>query len=196
MNKRIALALTILILLPAAWLMTAGAQEAAPAQTATAPAAETPAPTAEEPLTPEKEQDIRKLMDITGASRMGNIIVEQMLTQFRSAYPAMAGEFFDELRKEFSVDDLIDVIVPIYAKHLTHEDIKGLIAFYESPLGQRFTAAQPALVRDSMEAGQGWGQQMAMTIFQRMEQRRQSETQPAEEEGAAASEAPEAAPAQ
>jgi len=53
---------------------------------------------------------------------------------------------------------LIDVLVPIYAAHLTRSELDDLVRFYTSPLGQRLTAVQPDILRESTVAGQQWGE--------------------------------------
>jgi len=54
--------------------------------------------------------------------------------------------------------------------HLSHEDIKGLIAFSESPLGQRITAAQPKIMAETTAAGMKWGQQLQPILMQRAQE--------------------------
>jgi hypothetical protein len=59
-------------------------------------------------------------------------------------------------------------LVPIYDQYLTHEDIKGLVAFYESPLGAKLLSVMPQMSQESMLAGQTWGREFAETVRQRL----------------------------
>jgi hypothetical protein len=55
---------------------------------------------------------------------------------------------------------LMDRIVPIYDKYLTEEDVKGLLKFYGSPLGQRLLKVQPQVAKEA----QAIGFEMAQTV--------------------------------
>lgn len=135
-----------------------------------APAAEPPA--AEAPAAKEmseKEKDIRKLLDMTGAGQLGKQLMDQMLAQFKQAMPRVPEKFWDEVAKETSVEQLVEMVVPVYDGNFEHEDIKGLIAFYESPLGKKLIAAQPQIMKESMAAGQKWGMEVAARIVKRLQ---------------------------
>lgn len=44
----------------------------------------------------------------------------------------------------------MEIYVPIYKKHLALDDLKGVISFYESPLGQRYTESAMGIMREAM----------------------------------------------
>lgn len=56
----------------------------------------------------------------------------------------------EELRWEKMKDDY----VALYATTFSGDELKGLIAFYQSPAGQAFVAKQPALMQASMALNQ------------------------------------------
>lgn len=60
------------------------------------------------------------------------------------------------------------LVIPAYDKHMTHEDIKALLTFYQSPAGRRYVQAMPDIQRDSRVAGQRWGLQIAQAIEARL----------------------------
>ncbi len=46
---------------------------------------------------------------------------------------------------------VMEIYVPIYKKHLAFDDdLKGVISFYESPLGQRYTESAMGIMREAM----------------------------------------------
>ncbi len=147
----LALALSLVCLAPAL------AQQTAPADEAAA-----------------KRQDIRKLLEVTGSAKLGQQVLAQMMNTFRSTNPKVPDEFWDQVLKEFDAGTMIDLVVPIYEKHLTHDDIRGMLAFYQSPLGQKLIAVTPAITQESMQAGQQWGLGIAQRIQQRLEERPKS----------------------
>ena len=67
----------------------------------------------------------------------------------------------EELSKAFDgPDGLMAQLLPIYARHFTHDDILGMIAFYQSDVGKHVIAEMPSLMQESMMAGQRWGADM------------------------------------
>lgn len=114
----------------------------------------------------EKNKDIRRLLSITNSEKLGVQIMDAMIDQLEGLAPS---DFWDEFQKEADPQGLIDLIVPIYDKHLSHEDIKGLIAFYEGPLGQKFTQIMPQIADESMAVGQKWGMELGMKIEDKLQ---------------------------
>jgi hypothetical protein len=60
----------------------------------------------------------------------------------------------DAVFKDFPTDEIIDSVIPIYQRHITKSDLDAIVAFYSSPVGQRLLKEQPAIVAESMQAGQ------------------------------------------
>lgn len=126
-----------------------------------------------------KEQDIRKLLVLTGSDKLADQIMDQMMP----ALDAIGGDksFWDEFRAEIDDEELIRMTIPIYDKHLTHEEIKGLIAFYQTPLGARLIEKLPAIMQDSMVAGMKWGEEVAEKAMAKVEARKAKEEQEQDE---------------
>lgn len=118
-----------------------------------------------------KREDIKKLLELTGAAKLGIQVMEQMISSFKRSMPQIPAKFWDEFLAEVQVDDLIHLITSIYDKYLSHADIKALIVFYESPAGKRYVKAQPLIVRESMTAGQKWGQEIAKKVMKKLQEK-------------------------
>lgn len=118
-----------------------------------------------------KLADIKKLLELTGSAKLGRQTMEFMLGSFKKSMPDVPAEFWDEFMKEVNDDELINLVAPIYAKHYTHEDIKKLIAFYESDIGQKSIQVTPLIVQESQLVGQQWGAQIAEKIKTRLEKK-------------------------
>lgn len=120
-----------------------------------------------------KRADVRRLMILTGAGDMGKQVVTRMISQFRTQAPNVPQEFWDKFAAKVSSDELIEMTVPVYEKYFSHDDIKELIEFYESPIGRKLVKAQPMIIRDSMEIGSQWGRNLAQQIVQELRARQQ-----------------------
>ena len=75
---------------------------------------------------------------------------------------------WDDFMAEFDINEFIEMIIPIYEKHFTHEEIKQLIAFYESPIGKKMIKVQPQLMMDSMTAGEEWGKKLIKRVKEKL----------------------------
>lgn len=125
-----------------------------------------------------KDQKIRKLLQLTGAEDLGKQTMDQMMLQFETM-PGLPPGFARKFRELAMQQDLVSMLIPVYAKNLEEKDIDGAIVFYESDEGRAVSRAQPIIVRESMQIGQQWGQDLAMKTMKALhdEDQRQKETQ-------------------
>ena len=66
--------------------------------------------------------------------------------------------FSEELTATFP--GLYASMAEIYMAEFTHDEIKQLIAFYETPIGKKIASKSGALSQKGMGAGQAWGAQV------------------------------------
>lgn len=119
-------------------------------------------------LDPAFEADIRKLLELTGAAAMGQQMMDQMMASMKPMMGGAGDAFWEDFRKEVDANELVNRIVPVYAAHLTHDEVKQLIVFFESPVGRKLVAEQPAMMQESMLIGQQWGAEVAERVITRM----------------------------
>jgi hypothetical protein len=152
-------------------------QPGTPAQPAAPPARDAAAPALEKP-DPAKEASIRHLMEITQTNKMGDNIaaaignqVQQVMS--RAIQPERLPKFMDSFHEKFTANApsgaVTDAVVPIYARHFSTEDIKALIQFYESPLGQRVVRSMPQVTQESESAGIQLDQKAAINVLRGMQ---------------------------
>ena len=118
-----------------------------------------------------KEQKVRQLLVLTGAGNLGVQVIDGLMGNMKQALPNVPAEFWTEFRKSVKPSEMIDLVVPIYAKHLEESDIDELIRFYGSPTGKRFVAQQPLILQDSMMAGQKWGEALAQRALDTLQKK-------------------------
>jgi uncharacterized protein len=123
---------------------------------------------ADQPADPQKEKDVRTLLELSGAAKMGQQMFDAVVGQVRKLHPDVPAEFWTEMAKEVDFDGLITQIVPVYANHFTDDEIKELIKFYESPVGRKLVHEQPAMMQESMGIGQKWGYELSVKVTKRM----------------------------
>lgn len=99
--------------------------------------------------------DVLKLISISGADGAMKSVKPQIL----NAIPANNRDIFS---KDFdaSLPSMYDKIAKVYMEIYTHEDIKGMILFYESPVGKKMSEKSGELTQKSMLAGQEWAKEL------------------------------------
>ncbi len=115
-----------------------------------------------------KEQKVRKLLLLTGADQMGKQMLDTMLQQF-DQMPGLPPGFTAKFRELAIKEDLAEMVVPVYMKHLAEPDLDATIKFYESAAGKNFVKAQPAIVAESTKIGENWGRALAERAMKELE---------------------------
>ena len=118
----------------------------------------------------DKQADIRRLLALTGA---GSVAIQAMDEMEKSIRPMMTdslppGEyrdklvdlFFQKFHQKRDPGKLVDLMVPIYDKYYTADEVKGLINLYQTPLGKKMITVLPKILAESQAAGGAWGQEL------------------------------------
>ncbi len=67
-------------------------------------------------------------------------------------------DFFETLITDDDLSALIEEILPVYDNHFTHQEIKDLIATFDSPAYRKWVQQLPAMMQESAAIGRQWGQ--------------------------------------
>ncbi len=120
-------------------------------------------------------------MDVTGSANIAKQFASASSQQIFQLLKASSPEIPDralavmdrELMALFSEKmsapgGLMDQAIPVYAKYFTHQEIRELLAFYQTPIGKKAILVLPKVVNESMMAGQRWGQSLGPEIEKRV----------------------------
>jgi hypothetical protein len=111
-----------------------------------------------------KNDDILKLLRISGTDKLAEQMMDVMIPQFRQLVPGIPDVFWVRFRRKLNIDELLYACIPAYNNYYTHNEIKELIAFYESPLGRKMVEVTPLLTQETMLIGQEWGEKLGQDI--------------------------------
>jgi hypothetical protein len=134
---------------------------------------------------PATDASVRELLDLTGAGSIGVQVMQQMLPGLKNLAPELPEAFWDGFMKEANPDELVNLVVPIYQKHFSEEEIAELLRFYRSPTGMKVTETLPQVMQESMLAGQEWGQRLAVKVMERARAEREAAKEAAKEPASA-----------
>jgi len=99
---------------------------------------------------------IRKLLELTGVSRLGKETKARALASLKQKIPDGSAAFWTEIDKDNDPQELLDQLVVIYLDHLSPEDVHAAVAFYETPAGQHWLATQGTILKDSANLAGAW----------------------------------------
>jgi len=108
-----------------------------------------------------KDDDILKLLNLSGT--MSEQFVDVMTAQFK---PLLPNANWAEILKKADFDGLLNECIPIYDKYFTHDEIKQLIKFYESPVGKKSVEKAPLMMGEIMTVSQQWGEKKLAPVIQ------------------------------
>jgi hypothetical protein len=60
-------------------------------------------------------------------------------------------EQVDLMERKYSLDQMIDDIIPVYQQHLSKSDLEAILAFYSSPSGQKILTEMPAMMGETIQ---------------------------------------------
>lgn len=115
-----------------------------------------------------KEENIKTLIIMSGSGDLGMQVIDALLPQFSQMLPDVPNEYWTKFRNKIEVNELIEMIIPIYAKYYTDDDIKQLIEFYKSEIGQKMIKLSPLMMQESMSAGQEWGKKIGEELIKEL----------------------------
>jgi hypothetical protein len=133
-------------------------------------------PAEAKPIDPVKDADIRSLMELIGAHDQIQDAVNNSSEQYREKLlatvpnndkgQAFVTSFIESYQKKFDVGQMTEQLVTIYDKHYTDDEIKTLLQFYGSPVGQKVAAEMPKIAHEIQAASRATGAKAAKEALQ------------------------------
>jgi hypothetical protein len=114
---------------------------------------------------------LNKMFEVSGTEESYQAAIKQMFTIFKQQYPDVEVEIWTDLEKEFSktsLNELTKMLVPVYSKYMTLEDLNELIKFYNTPTGKKYAKSTPLIMQESMQVGQQWGMKIGQDFEKKM----------------------------
>jgi uncharacterized protein len=116
---------------------------------------------------------LRTMMVKGGSEETFKTAIHQMMEIYKQSMTAVPDSLWDELEVEFqktSIEDLVDLLAPVYKNHLTEADIIKITEFYDSPVGKKYAEHTPLITQESMVAGQEWGRRIGEKFAARLKE--------------------------
>lgn len=119
----------------------------------------------------------KQLLTVTNATNVLAPLIPGVVEQSRLLYlqqnPGIGKDLTEiatkiraDLQPRFS--ELIDAIAKMYATSFTEQEMKDILAFYQSPAGKKLLAEQPKLVDSSMSYAGEWANKLSEEVTAKM----------------------------
>ncbi|WP_432711992.1 DUF2059 domain-containing protein [Pedobacter sp.] len=120
------------------------------------------------------KETLDKMMEVSGSKPTYKAAIVQIVSSFKAQKPDVPEDVWLDFEKTFikaATDDLLNLLLPIYQKHIPEADLKNIIAFYETPTGKKFAAKSPLIMQESMQVGQEWGIKIGKDFSERLKEK-------------------------
>ena len=121
-------------------------------------------------VSPEKRAQIEKLLQLTGTERLMGQMENQLIASFRAQMPQVPEAFWTKFQQRMNTREMLDLIIPVYDKYYTLDDLKAVNAFYQTPVGQKVLSTLPQVMQETMKIGQEWGEKKGEEAAREAEQ--------------------------
>lgn len=114
---------------------------------------------------------LSKMMEASGAHAIYKSVIGQMVSMMKEQKANVPDQLWKDLEIELtkiSINELTDMLVPVYQNHLSIGDINELTRFYSTPVGKKFAEKSPFIVQESMKVGQQWGQKIGQQVADKL----------------------------
>lgn len=111
------------------------------------------------------KNDVKKLLEASGATAQIDVAKKQILPMIPEAKQA-------EFLKEFdaSMPSYFEKFYDFYMKEYTHEEIKTMLKFYDSPVGKKINSKAGTMAELTISAAQTWGTELQGILMKYMQQ--------------------------
>ncbi len=117
----------------------------------------------------EYSQTLKKFFEISGNNATANAGLEQMIEIFKPQFPNIDAKEWDKIYNDVikeSMNEYIEISIPIYQKYLSKSDLEEMIKFYQTPIGQKFSQSNTLISKDLMSVSQKWGMDLSKKMFE------------------------------
>lgn len=117
---------------------------------------------------------LKTMFEVSGTSESYQAVIKQTVNMLKQQHSEVSVEVWNDLEKEFlktSLEDLVDLLVPVYNKYLDQNDLEKIIDFYQTPAGKKLAGSTPLIMQESMQIGQQWGMKIGQEFEKKLREK-------------------------
>jgi uncharacterized protein len=119
----------------------------------------------------------RQVIMVKGGNNMFDPVIPGVIESAKNAFlptnPNLAKDLTEvatQLKKEYDSKraELLNEVAKVYAQRFTEQELKDLLAFYKSALGQKLITEEPRALDVAMQRAQDWANNFSDEVMTRM----------------------------
>lgn len=144
---------------------------------------------ADEPMSAEKEDAIRRLIEVTQtlthARQMSQAAARFVGSGMKHASPEQAQQAHRVLAQEADqvfaahLATIAAALFPVYHRHFSLEEIEAMVAFNSTPLGQKILCVMPQVMKEVAVVTEEWARGLVPVFYKRALARMRADGVPA-----------------
>jgi hypothetical protein len=117
---------------------------------------------------------LKKMLEAGGSEASFKVVIKQMFDMLKQQNTTVPDSLWSGFEKEFSntsMEELVDMLSPVYQKHMTIADLETITAFYQTPAGKKYAEKTPLIMQESMQVGQQWGMKIGQKFREKLQEK-------------------------
>jgi uncharacterized protein len=120
----------------------------------------------------------RQVILVKGGNSMFDPVIPGVIESAKNAFlptnPNLSKdltEVANQLKKEYDAPkraELLNEVAKIYAQRFTEQELKDLLTFYKSPLGQKVVVEEPKALDAALQRAQDWANNFSEEVITKM----------------------------
>jgi uncharacterized protein len=116
----------------------------------------------------------REIINVKGASKLYDPVIAEVvdratgvLAQTNPALSRDLNEVATKLKSDLAprVAEIINEVAKMYASRFTEAELKDVLAFYKSPVGQKIIVQEPAILDQSVSFAEQWASKFSEEVL-------------------------------
>lgn len=116
----------------------------------------------------EKKADILLLLKLSGTSDFAYIIVDDVVANYKQFITNTPEDYWDKLLAETDISPFNKAVIDVYDKRFTKNEIKQLIQFFQSEVGNKWALSLKDMNDEVMMIANQFGQDIYKSINQKL----------------------------
>ncbi len=121
---------------------------------------------------------VRNLLEELGSYELAISSIKRTAESMKEIQSDLPPEFWERLLERFDKKSFYTLLIPIYQKNFTEQELLELTAFYKTPLGKKLSEKLPILMQEANEAGKKFGEKLGKEVAEELFAEKENQTTP------------------
>lgn len=111
-----------------------------------------------------KDAAARRLIEVSGGASLGAEAMAAIDASFARAMSPDFNAFWKDHRETVDPTEVVELIVPIYSRRFSLDELEAMVAFHTSPVGVHFNSEYSAIQQEIGAVAYAWGEELGRRV--------------------------------